>query len=110
LVSSLPIRMQVRSLERLAFHDPLTGLANRRALDEAAAQAFALLTSRSMLRVNVVAIDLNGVKRVNDTAGHAEGDRLITTAAAIIRRHFNRLPGSLTARVGGDEFVAIVPS
>lgn len=108
--SALSNLIQIQSLERLAFQDPLTGLANRRALDEAAARAFALLASRNMVRINVVAIDLNGLKSVNDTHGHAAGDRLLTSAGSIIRRHFNALPGSLAARVGGDEFVVLVPS
>ncbi|MET3807709.1 diguanylate cyclase (GGDEF)-like protein [Nakamurella sp. UYEF19] len=110
LESAITKVLQIRVLERLAFRDPLTGLANRRALDEAAESAYGLLAGKNMLRVSVVAIDLNGLKNVNDTVGHAEGDRLITSAAAAIQNQFNRLPGSLTARVGGDEFVVLVPS
>lgn len=110
LESGLTKVRQILTLERLASTDPMTGLANRRALDEAATTAFALLAGRDTLRINVVAIDLNGLKQVNDYAGHAEGDRLITSAAAIIQNHFNRLPGSLAARSGGDEFVVLVPS
>lgn len=110
LESAISKVQQIRVLERLAFRDPLTGLANRRALDEAAATAYGLMTAGQLLRVSVVAIDLNGLKNVNDTVGHAEGDRLITDAASVIQKHFNRLPGSLAARVGGDEFLVLVPS
>lgn len=100
---------QIQSLERLAYQDPLTGLANRRALDEAAAAAFVKLGDPGMTCMTVVAFDLNGLKEVNDRRGHAEGDRLIMSSASLIRTHFNALPGSLAARVGGDEFVVLVP-
>lgn len=101
--------MQLQSLERLASQDPLTGLANRRALDDAAEVAFATLGRSAAGTVTVAAIDLNGLKQVNDHLGHAEGDRLIITAGAMIQTGFNELPGSLTARVGGDEFIVLAP-
>jgi diguanylate cyclase (GGDEF)-like protein len=107
--SALARVQQIQSLERLAYQDPMTGLANRRALDEAAAAAFATLDSPDMNCVTLVAFDLNGLKQVNDQLGHPEGDRLITSAAALIKAHFDPLPGSLAARVGGDEFVVLVP-
>lgn len=107
--SALARVAQIQSLERLAYQDPMTGLANRRALDEAAASTFAKQAGPAMTFLTVVAFDLNDLKRVNDQFGHAEGDRLIISAASLIRAHFNGLPGSLAARVGGDEFVALVP-
>jgi diguanylate cyclase (GGDEF)-like protein len=107
--SALARVQQIQSLERLAYQDPMTGLANRRALDEAAVAAFAKLGRPDMTRMTVVAFDLNGLKQVNDRFGHAEGDRLIISAASLIRAHFNSLPGSLAARVGGDEFIVLVP-
>jgi len=109
LESALTRVTQIQSLERLAYQDPMTGLANRRALDEAAAAAFAKLGSPDMARMTVVAFDLNGLKQVNDQLGHAEGDRLIISAASLILAHSNSLPGSLAARVGGDEFIVLVP-
>jgi diguanylate cyclase (GGDEF)-like protein len=107
--SALARVAQIQSLQRLAYQDPMTGLANRRALDEAAAGAFAKLGNPDMTCMTVVAFDLNGLKEVNDRLGHAEGDRLIISASSLIRAHFNSLPGSLAARVGGDEFVVLVP-
>lgn len=109
LESALTRVTQIQSLERLAYQDPMTGLANRRALDEAAAAAFAKLGSPDLARMTVVAFDLNGLKQVNDQLGHAEGDRLIISTAALILAHSNSLPGSLAARVGGDEFIVLVP-
>jgi diguanylate cyclase (GGDEF)-like protein len=107
--SALARVQQIQSLERLAYQDAMTGLANRRALDEAAAAAFAKLGSPDMTRMTVVAFDLNNLKQVNDRLGHAEGDRLIISAASLIRAHSNSLPGSFAARVGGDEFIVLVP-
>ncbi len=108
--SALAKVAQIQSLERLAYLDPMTGLANRRALDEAAAAAFGKLGSPDMTCMTLVAFDLNGLKQVNDRLGHADGDRLIISAAALVQAHFNGLPGSLAARVGGDEFIVLVPS
>jgi diguanylate cyclase (GGDEF)-like protein len=107
--SALARVAQIQSLERLAYQDPMTGLANRRSLDDAAGAAFAKLGDPDMTCMTVVAFDLNGLKEVNDRLGHGEGDRLIVSAASLIRAHFNALPGSLTARVGGDEFTVLVP-
>jgi diguanylate cyclase (GGDEF)-like protein len=96
------------SLERLAFHDPLTGLLNRRALDEHAARAFEVPPGVSR-NVTMVAIDINGLKQVNDANGHVAGDQLILSVAKALVRSFSQLPGSLVARVGGDEFTVVVP-
>lgn len=89
-------------LEHLAFHDQLTGLANRRLLtsrfDALAAEGrpFALLE-----------IDLDGFKPVNDTHGHAVGDRILMDVAA---RLTDGLPESaVVARAGGDEFMILLP-
>lgn len=101
--------LHVDSLERMAFLDPLTLLANRRALDDAAATAFDAVASRAGGRVSAVNLDVNGLKAVNDTSGHDEGDRLITRVSGLLFKHFASLAGSLVARVGGDEFTILVP-
>jgi diguanylate cyclase (GGDEF)-like protein len=95
------------SLAQLAYHDPLTGLQNRRALDEAATRAFSLSPGGSR-EIVVVAIDINGLKSINDEHGHLAGDQLIKSAATELMHSFSRLPGSLVARVGGDEFTVLV--
>jgi diguanylate cyclase (GGDEF)-like protein len=100
---------RIQSLTRLAYLDPLTGLANRRALDDAAAVAFDSVPGALGRSVTAVTFDVNGLKRVNDTAGHEAGDRLLTQVGALLDAHFSQLAGSLVARVGGDEFTVLVP-
>jgi diguanylate cyclase (GGDEF)-like protein len=87
-----------------ATHDPLTGLPNRAMLVERLNRAFADGNGR---RVGVCFVDLDGFKVVNDSLGHAAGDRLL---AAIAQRLGERLTdtGHLVARMGGDEFVILV--
>jgi len=109
LAGAISRALHVDSLERMAFLDPLTGLANRRALDEAATLALDTVSERSGRRVSVVALDLNRLKDVNDAFGHSEGDRLLTSVARLLQQRFARLHGSLVARVGGDEFTVLVP-
>jgi diguanylate cyclase (GGDEF)-like protein len=101
--------LHVDTLEQMAFVDPLTGLANRRALDRAAAVAFDAVAERAARTVSVVAFDINLLKEVNDQFGHAEGDRLLTSVGQALQRHFASLHGALVARVGGDEFTVLVP-
>lgn len=96
------------TLERLVYRDALTGLANRRAMDETLLRADETPSSAAG-RLCMVVVDVNGLKRVNDTFGHDEGDRVLTEVASLLLASFGDLHGSLVARVGGDEFAVIVP-
>jgi diguanylate cyclase (GGDEF)-like protein len=107
LSGSVSRALREESLERLAYQDPLTGLWNRRALDERAEQAFAV-PEGARRTITVVQVDINRLKVVNDTLGHNAGDQLIKSVAGTLLAEFNHLPGSLVARVGGDEFTALV--
>jgi diguanylate cyclase (GGDEF)-like protein len=100
---------ETEALQHLAFRDPLTGLANRRALDEAARRVFDHHGEDAPPLVSVVAVDVNGLKAINDLAGHERGDRLIRAIATQLLHSFKPLYGSLAARVGGDEFTVLVP-
>ena len=88
---------------RLAFTDALTGLANRRAVDMRLDEALELHRGDEVV-VSLVVCDLNGLKRVNDSRGHAVGDRLLERFGSVLSLCGAMLPGTLVARLGGDEF------
>uniref|UniRef100_UPI000624F9C1 diguanylate cyclase domain-containing protein n=1 Tax=Streptomyces odonnellii TaxID=1417980 RepID=UPI000624F9C1 len=102
---------RLEEVRRLAFTDPLTGLANRRAVDVRLDEAVARHRREGAV-VSLVVCDLNGLKRVNDTHGHAVGDRLLERFGTVLSVCGAKLPGALAARLGGDEFclVAVGPS
>ncbi|MFI5496052.1 diguanylate cyclase domain-containing protein [Actinoplanes sp. NPDC051859] len=93
-----------RQLEFLAFHDPLTGLANRALFHDRAAHALAR-QDRLGTSLAVLYIDLDGFKPVNDQLGHAAGDALLLLVAERLRGCI-RATDTL-ARLGGDEFAVI---
>lgn len=94
-------------LERLAFEDPLTGLANRRALDDRleAAVAKALVTQQP---VSLLVLDIDRMKDINDRAGHAAGDEALLRVARALREATHDVDQSFAARVGGDEFCLLL--
>ena len=91
-------------MEQLALTDELTGLRNRRGFLVLADQSLRM-ARRAKARCALVFIDLDGLKRVNDTRGHAAGDALITDAATILTHVFRE--SDVVARVGGDEFAVL---
>jgi diguanylate cyclase (GGDEF)-like protein len=94
---------RLEEARRLAFTDALTGLANRRAVDVRLEEAVEQHRERGTV-VSLVVCDLNGLKRVNDTLGHAVGDRLLERFGSVLSLCGAMLPGALAARLGGDEF------
>jgi diguanylate cyclase (GGDEF)-like protein len=93
-------------VEHVAYHDALTGLANRSLFGNLLGQGIAL-AHRHGRRLAVIFIDLDGFKNVNDTSGHEVGDHLLRAVAT-------RLAGCVresdtVARLGGDEFVVLLP-
>jgi diguanylate cyclase (GGDEF)-like protein len=92
-------------LRRLAYHDPLTGLANRRSIDEHLEACFSGPRDRT---VAVVLCDVDGLKAVNDRHGHHLGDRLLRDVALLLSREASAHPGALAGRIGGDEFALIL--
>jgi diguanylate cyclase (GGDEF)-like protein len=97
---------QAQRLEALLFEDPLTGLANRRFI---LTQLAGLVSGarRHDRPLTVAVIDIDHFKAVNDTKGHAEGDRVLAAVAHAIREHL-RAEDQL-GRLGGEEFLALLP-
>ncbi len=99
-------RRMLEHVTHLATHDQLTGLAGRALLQEKAMQAVEL-AGRYGTKVAVFIIDLDQFKRINDSLGHLAGDQILLETAGRLRR---AVRGSDTvARVGGDEFVVVMP-
>ncbi|MFI6642089.1 GGDEF domain-containing protein [Streptomyces sp. NPDC050504] len=94
---------RLEEVRKLAFTDPLTGLANRRAVDMRLDEAVERHRREGVV-VSLVVCDLNGLKKVNDTFGHAVGDRLLERFGSVLSLCGAMLPGTLAARLGGDEF------
>ena len=94
-------------IEYNSLHDPLTGLGNRRKLDNHL-EALAAGSETGGIVVGLLHIDLDRFKQINDTLGHAAGDALLVHAANILRSCVG--PADLVARIGGDEFVVVTGS
>ena len=106
LEEEIGVRRQAESkLNYLAYHDPLTGLANRRCfierLEESMREA-----QRSEQRLAVLFIDLDQFKQVNDSLGHGVGDELLVAVAARLSEHVRLI--DMLARLGGDEFICLM--
>ncbi|WP_081158893.1 EAL domain-containing protein [Ensifer aridi] len=90
-------------MEFNALHDPLTGLPNRRFLDQILADRVRKFDAGA--RLSIFHIDLDRFKQINDTMGHAAGDEILRHAAGLLRS--NARESDFVARIGGDEFVII---
>jgi diguanylate cyclase (GGDEF)-like protein len=99
------LQLREEQLRHLAFHDPLTGLANRALFHDRVQHAIAS-QSRVPTSIGVLFIDLDGFKSVNDSRGHAVGDALLTAIGG--RLQDCARPSDTVARLGGDEFAVLV--
>jgi len=93
-----------RQMEHQAAHDPLTGLPNRRGLQNFLNESLDD-TGRALRNIAVLHVDLDKFKAVNDTLGHDAGDAVLLAAAMILRDEVRSV--DLVARLGGDEFVVV---
>ena len=96
-------RLAEERIRFLSYHDPLTGLYNRRFFEEELAR----VDTPRQLPMSVLMGDVDGLKLTNDAFGHQEGDRLLVDAAERIREALRK--EDVLARWGGDEFVVLLP-
>lgn len=91
--------------ERMAMHDPLTGLPNRRLFEE---RLIATMEEARISRTTIacLVIDVDNFKQINDTLGHSAGDQLLRALA--VRLSWHMTPRDILARTGGDEFTALL--
>jgi diguanylate cyclase (GGDEF)-like protein/PAS domain S-box-containing protein len=93
-------------LREQALHDPLTGLHNRRYLDEAIGREL-IRSARNKQPIGIVMCDLDHFKLVNDTYGHLVGDEILRVFAELLKKHARG--SDIVCRFGGEEFVLFLP-
>lgn len=97
-------REYLKRIEFLSFHDELTDLYNRRYYEE----KLQVLDVEENLPLTLALIDVNGLKLTNDAFGHMAGDKLLKSVAAVLKKHGRA--DDIVARIGGDEFILLLPS
>src|SRR6056297_1571036 len=97
-------KQEQKQIEYLSFHDSLTGLYNRRYMEDSIKR---LDTDRN-IPFSIIAADINGLKLTNDAYGHEMGDKLIVTVAEMLKKSCRE--EDILCRIGGDEFVILLPN
>lgn len=105
IIGMLTLENQIRDL---ATFDPLTGLHNRRTFEEAVEARIAGGSARSRDRFALALVDLDDFKGINDTHGHHAGDAVLKAVADRLKEHAQG--DGTVGRLGGDEFIAMLPA
>ncbi len=93
----------------MSYLDPLTGLFNRRHVDEDLERRLAVHTTPTQ-PLSVALVDLDHFKRVNDTCSHETGDIVLTHVASMLKDATGTVPDAYAARLGGEEFLLVLPA
>lgn len=101
--NAIELMKRTKAISYLSYHDPLTGLYNRRAYEE----RILVLNEKINLPLSIVMADINGLKLINDTFGHDKGDMLLKKSALMIQSACG--VDGFVSRWGGDEFIIILP-
>ena len=107
LASTIARNELFSTVSRLAYEDPLTGLANRRALDERLERAVARFNGDGV-PLSLLICDLDKLKAINDEHGHVAGDHALKAVAETLVVAAAEFPGAFVARLGGDEFCVVL--
>jgi diguanylate cyclase (GGDEF)-like protein/PAS domain S-box-containing protein len=112
-IANEELQQRIRDVEKLrdelreqALHDPLTGLYNRRYLNEALHREV-LRSKRNQQPLSIIAMDIDHFKKVNDTYGHKMGDIFLQEVARVIKNHARGY--DFVCRYGGEEFLLVLP-
>ena len=101
------LETQLKLMDELVHADQLTGVLNRRGMDEAFEREFARATRRGAV-LCVALLDLDNFKRINDDFGHVAGDAVLVHFAKVVNETLRSM--DVVARFGGEEFVILLPS
>ncbi|MCR4781432.1 MAG: GGDEF domain-containing protein [Lachnospiraceae bacterium] len=99
--------IKAETFEKMAYTDELTGIENRAAYYRSEMLYKEQVHDGDLAGLMIINMDLNNLKLVNDIYGHEYGDKYLTSASEVIRRSFSKM--GKVFRVGGDEFIALVP-
>lgn len=102
------LAQEAKTFQRQALHDPLTGVGNRRAYEALIEMRVGDLDRGIVKQLGVIVVDIDDFKTFNDTYGHAAGDRCLVKIATAIELATPR-PGDSVFRLGGEEFVVVLP-
>jgi len=100
------LEVELGQVSELIYQDHLTGMLNRRGMDEAFVREFAR-AKRGQTAISVALLDIDHFKKINDTFGHEVGDQALVHLASVVKEILR--PVDVVARYGGEEFVIILP-